>query len=73
MTTLRRTIRRSLPRAIERCEWTVEMDAVGLVFRMKHGKRRYPLSWNTVWYRAMELEAERIRQERTQRRKERGR
>lgn len=69
MTTMQKPIRRTLPRPIERGDWVIELDAVGITFRQKRCKRRYPVSWESAWLRAMEIAAEELRRGRLARRK----
>lgn len=57
MTVLQTTIKRKLPRPIERDEWAVEIGPVGISFRQPRGRTRYDVSWDAVWRRAMEIAA----------------
>jgi len=56
-------VKRQIPRPIERRDYCVEMDAIGIRFREK-GKRSQtpPVPWESIFVWAMELSAEQVRQ-----------
>lgn len=64
MTLLGKPINRQLPRMIERREWIVSIDAVGISFREKRHQRKTVIGWDAVFNRAMDIAAEEIRRER---------
>jgi hypothetical protein len=64
MTILKNTIRRELPLMIDRRQWIVEIHPRHIEFREKGRRTRYTVPWESVWRRAMEIAAARIREER---------
>lgn len=71
MTELTKVVRRKLPRSIDRTQWTVTLDSVGVTFREVKHKTKFPVSWDAIWQRAMEITAEAARKERLAKRKAR--
>jgi len=71
MTTLGCKIKRQLPRPIDRRDWVIELDPIGIAFRRKGSPRRFLIGWDSVWNRAMEIAAEQLRKERAAARKAR--
>jgi hypothetical protein len=69
MTTLSRTIRRRLPRDIERRQWVGLMSGAGVAFRRVRSPRVTPVvPWEQIWLAAMKLSAEELRRERLEKR-----
>ena len=74
MTILHKTIRRRLPREIDRREWVAFMSGAGVHFRRLRSRRITPtVSWERIWHAAMELSAEELRRSRAERRRARSR
>ena len=69
MTVLQKSIKRKLPRPIERGEWIVELNSVGITFRARRARTRFMISWDAAWHKAMEIAAEELRQERKTKRR----
>ena len=68
MTLLTKPIRRELPHTYDRRNWIVELHPWGISFRAKRTRRDFPITWDSIWNRAMQIAAEHARQERRQRR-----
>ena len=71
MTELTKVVKRKLPRPIDRGIWTVAMDSTGITFRQSKKWKRFPIGWEAIWCRAMEIAAEQLRKERAAARKAR--
>jgi hypothetical protein len=64
MTPLKRPIVRSLVYPIERRQWCVEIDSVGVTFRQKRCRERFSIGWASIFYRAMDINASETRKKR---------
>jgi hypothetical protein len=70
MTRLEKKILRVLAEPIERDNWAVEIDRVGITFRRTGSRLRYPtVPWARIWRYAIDMEVARVRKEKAEKRK----
>ena len=64
MTLLTKRIKRELPGQFDRRSWLIELESWGLNLRAKRTRRSYPISWDSIFNKAMLIAAEADRKER---------
>jgi len=67
---LEKSIRRELPQTFDRRHWYVTIEPWGLSFRAKRSRKGdYPITWDSIFNKAMLIAAERARKEKKEKRK----
>lgn len=71
MTLLEKKIRRELPVTLDRRQWVIELAPWGITFRAKRTRQSFPITWDAIFTKTMQIAAEAARKERAEKRKAR--
>ena len=69
MTVLQSKIKRELPVTLDRRYWIVELHPWGITFRAKRTRQSFPITWDAIFTKTMQIAAEAARKERAEKRK----
>lgn len=72
MTLLQKPIRRELPQTFDRRQWVISIEPWGLQFRAKRSRteaQTFPIEWEAVWSKAVQIAVERRRKEKKEQRR----